>query len=164
MSNDSFSLRNVLDITGNFIVKDYQRGYRWKTGNVRLLLDDIYEHDSDRSYCLQPIVVKKLEENTYELIDGQQRLTTLYILRSLLADVDPGREIGFSISYEMRPGSDKFLEKIHSTVWSDEEQVGILEKESKANIDFYFMFNRFNCSRYKVMFLHGKSKRKGQIL
>ena len=140
MSNVSFSLRNVLDITGNFIVKDYQRGYRWKTENVRLLLDDIYEHNSG-NYCLQPVVVKKLEENTYELIDGQQRLTTLYILRSLLADVDRGREIRFSISYEMRPGSGKFLEKIRSTEWSDETQVATLGKEAEANIDFHFMFN-----------------------
>ena len=51
----------VDNIEGKFIVKLYQRGYRWGESEVRRLLDDVYnlsKYDERRSYCLQPIVVK----------------------------------------------------------------------------------------------------------
>ena len=139
--NCSLQVKNVFDITGHFVVKDYQRGYRWKEGNVRLLLEDIISHEDDKSYCIQPIVVRKVGNDTFELIDGQQRLTTLYILRCMLLKEDPGRDIGFSISYDIRPDSEKFLEKIHNTDWTDPNEVEALRKESESNIDFHFMFN-----------------------
>ena len=139
--NCSLQVKNVFDITGHFVVKDYQRGYRWRKGNVCLLLEDIIRHEDDKSYCLQPVVVRKVGDDTFELIDGQQRLTTLYILRCMLLDEDPGREIGFSISYDIRPDSGRFLEKIHDTDWTDPDDVEALRKESEKNIDFSFMFN-----------------------
>jgi len=71
------------DLAGEFFVPSYQRGYRWGATEVIKLLDDI---DADvisaqvpRSYYLQPIVVMwRKAEGNWELIDGQQRLTTLY--------------------------------------------------------------------------------------
>ena len=139
--NCSLQVKNVFDITGHFVVKDYQRGYRWKEGNVRLMLEDIIRHEDDKSYCLQPVVVRKIGDDIFELIDGQQRLTTLYILRCMLLDEDPDREIGFSISYDIRPDSGRFLEKIHDTDWTDPDEVEALRKEAEKNIDFSFMFN-----------------------
>lgn len=88
----------------------YQRGYRWNQLQVTQLLDDIWEfiQASDEKprisfYCLQPLVVRKLEDGRYEVVDGQQRLTTIFILlshRSELLSV-LGKE-GFSIDYETR--------------------------------------------------------------
>lgn len=141
VENCFLQVKNVFDITGHFVVKDYQRGYRWKEDNVRLLLEDIIGHEDDKSYCLQPVVVRKVGNESFELIDGQQRLTTLYILRCMLLNEDPGRDIGFSISYDIRPDSEKFLEKIHNTDWADPNEVEALRKESESNIDFHFMFN-----------------------
>lgn len=65
-----------------YFIPSYQRGYRWDKKQVEELLDDIYEVyvTKQESYCLQPIVVSKIEENKYEIIDGQQRLTTLYLI------------------------------------------------------------------------------------
>lgn len=76
----------------NFFIPSYQRGYRWSEKEVTDLLNDVSEFtpkeidDTDKKtwYCLQPIVVKvKLKqqhdtigEKQYEVIDGQQRLTT----------------------------------------------------------------------------------------
>lgn len=74
-----------------FYIKDYQRGYRWEEQQVRSLLDDLLEFNHENhtvKYCMQPLVVKKVELNTeydnaWELIDGQQRLTTaLLVLNS----------------------------------------------------------------------------------
>lgn len=71
-----------------FYIPAYQRGYRWTIQEVEDLLNDIYEftpreiNDSSEKtwYCLQPVVVKHLQEQTYEVIDGQQRLTTAYLI------------------------------------------------------------------------------------
>ena len=72
-------------IRGRFFVPDYQRGYRWDKNDVTRMLDDIWG-SKGQDYSLQPIVVKlhqmgKSEaEHEWELIDGQQRLTTLYLI------------------------------------------------------------------------------------
>ena len=69
----------VGDIEGHFSVPSYQRGYRWGEPEVVRLLDDIYTTDGKRNYCLQPVVVRKNGEK-FEVIDGQQRLTTIYLI------------------------------------------------------------------------------------
>lgn len=89
------SLRELLGI--NFFVPSYQRGYRWTTQQVKELLEDLNDF-TDKSkkeyefYCLQPIVVKPMTEDEkkekelptdrgwFEVIDGQQRLTTLLLI------------------------------------------------------------------------------------
>ena len=68
----------VADIKGSFYVPSYQRGYRWGKDEVIRLLDDIYMN-GNKNYCLQPVVDRKSDKG-FELIDGQQRLTTLFIL------------------------------------------------------------------------------------
>lgn len=116
----------------NFLVRQYQRGYRWTQHNVLQLLNDIWDYrqkSSNRNtfYCLQPIVVRAArwqDENGqhvdgYELIDGQQRLTTIhriitYLMRAQLNTNDLRSE-GYSdnlfgIYYQTRPESKAFLE------------------------------------------------------
>lgn len=88
----------------NFYVPRYQRGYRWGKQEITELLDDILqyykatenrENKVSKFYCLQPLVVRKktwvnIEEETlngWELIDGQQRLTTILLILNYLQDV-----------------------------------------------------------------------------
>lgn len=121
--------KNVNDISGNFVVKSYQRGYRWDV-QVLTLLNDLKEN-GDKDYCLQPIVVKRNDEDSYELIDGQQRLTTLYILLQYIQkNYKPKIKINFSLSYENRIKSKAFLNDIN-------------EEESNSNIDFFFMYKAY---------------------
>ena len=65
-----------------FYVPSYQRGYRWTEHEVTALLDDIYEFSTEggKRYCLQPLIVKHRDDGSFEVVDGQQRLTTVYIL------------------------------------------------------------------------------------
>ena len=67
-----------------YIVPDYQREYVWTDKEVQQLLDDIDEQidgGSSREYFIGTIIVAPTEEkNHYEVIDGQQRLTTLFLL------------------------------------------------------------------------------------
>jgi len=119
----------------NFFIPSYQRGYRWKERQVLDLLEDILEFqkkdkEKEEFYCLQPIVVTKKDDNCWEVIDGQQRLTTLYIILSYLEDA---RKIMFNstdkytISYETREKSDSssrlFLEEIQNTIEVDNKNI-----------------------------------------
>ena len=79
----------IKDIRGTFYIPAYQRGYRWERTQVKTLLNDLYQcmeaNGQEKDYCLQPVVVQKKGaqkkgELQYDLIDGQQRLTTIYIL------------------------------------------------------------------------------------
>ena len=68
-----------------FVVPYQQRGYKWTPDNIKVLLDDLKTFlniEEKKMYCLQPIAVVPINENEkrYEVIDGQQRLTTLYLL------------------------------------------------------------------------------------
>jgi uncharacterized protein with ParB-like and HNH nuclease domain len=102
------------EIKGDFTIEAYQRGYRWGEDEVKYLLEDINEIPDGQKYCLQPVVVKNVNDK-YELIDGQQRMTTLYlIMKYLNAYVD----INYSIEYTTRKsennhiGSKELLESI----------------------------------------------------
>lgn len=117
--NPNFRLKPVaefLDGKHKFFVPSYQRGYRWDIKQVEDLLTDIGEFArkarDGQFYCLQPIVVKKKgKENKsfieeWEVIDGQQRLTTLFLLCRYLQKGDRDRYIKdaqlFSIQYQTR--------------------------------------------------------------
>lgn len=131
-------LKEVGKITGRFLVPAYQRGYRWGEEEVKFLLADIVEN-GDSQYCLQPIVVKEQEgqpgqlNNTFELIDGQQRLTTLYLIflymkREQLKNFD----LPFSIEYETRPLGADYLATLNPA-------------QQNKNIDFFHIYRAYQC-------------------
>lgn len=79
------SISSLLD--EKFFIPSYQRGYRWTEIQVTELLDDLWqfqrESDSQGSehfYCLQPLVIKARSDGSWEVVDGQQRLTTIYLI------------------------------------------------------------------------------------
>lgn len=120
----------VGEITGQFIIKAYQRGYRWEESQVSSMLNDIYQN-GNVPYCLQPIVVRKLDKDTYELIDGQQRLTTLLILlKYIQREYKPRVTIQYTLSYETREKTAEFLDDINAEVAED-------------NIDFFYIYKAY---------------------
>lgn len=121
--------RKVGDLEGAFFVPDYQRGYRWGEDEVRRLLDDIKEAGTSK-YYLQPIVVKPMEDGQWELVDGQQRLTTLYLILRSIKNFLPQSELRYTLTYETRPGSAAYL---------DDPQ----EEASAGNIDYFHMYLAF---------------------
>ena len=65
-----------------YVVPDYQREYVWEGAQVEQLLFDLleaYEADPKKAYFLGTMVTYA-NENNFELIDGQQRLTTFFII------------------------------------------------------------------------------------
>lgn len=104
-----------------FIIPSYQRGYKWSKDEVNYLLHDIWEFSTKTNklpneiYCLQPIVVKLLKNNEYELIDGQQRLTTIYLILAYL------EKYCFKIIMPTRDRNEKFLEQFRENRTFSEE-------------------------------------------
>lgn len=103
MADNNIDLKSIRQLLGmNFFVPSYQRGYRWTTQQVNELLDDVKDfcYSPISFYCLQPIVVREMselevnenklkEENGgkwYEVIDGQQRLTTVLLILNAYKD------------------------------------------------------------------------------
>ena len=125
MSNILLDTKNIGKIKGLFYLPDYQRGYRWTKEEIKLLLNDIYE-SAGNPYCLQPIVVKK-NGDKYELIDGQQRLTTIYLIcKYMEAKLGDLYAPDFDLEYETRKESAHFLKKIDMEL-------------RDTNIDFHFI-------------------------
>lgn len=84
------SVREVFKEGKHYNIPEYQRGYKWTSQNVKTLLDDLSKFEENHNkkddssfYCLQNITLVPAE-NGYNVVDGQQRLTTLYILMSYL--------------------------------------------------------------------------------
>ena len=78
----------------DFRVASYQRGYRWTPEQINELLNDIREflNQPDNGgvpsfYCLQPIVLRASADGAWEVVDGQQRLTTIFLILLHLDDV-----------------------------------------------------------------------------
>ena len=120
----------VADIKGAFYVPSYQRGYRWGEDEVNRLLDDVFQN-GQKNYCLQPVVVRK-KDDTFELVDGQQRLTTIYLIYKYMSDINPMffHKPAFNLVYETREQSADFLANMD------------LEKQ-EDNIDFWFIANAY---------------------
>jgi uncharacterized protein with ParB-like and HNH nuclease domain len=119
----------------SFYIPSYQRGYRWTPKEVQDLLDDISEFkprfvdDSDNKtwYCLQPIVVKKKDNGQYEVIDGQQRLTTIYLILKFLSSRFRDPKKLFNLNYETRENSSSFLINLQQ------------DDSDNSNVDFYYI-------------------------
>lgn len=103
MKENKIGLKSVAQLLDmKFFVPSYQRGYRWTEQQVKDLLEDIQDfsltkHQEGEFYCVQPLVVREMNEEErkqnslegkwYEVIDGQQRLTTMYLILTYLKDV-----------------------------------------------------------------------------
>ena len=138
-------LKNVRDLLGkNYYIPNYQRGYRWGKDEVTKLLDDIWDfanHRKSQFYCLQPLIILPQEpsdaEETvrYEVLDGQQRLTTLNLIVHYIKEHFPGNEKypEMHLHYQTRPESSKAF----SSIRIDEDGRVQMEVGLKPSIDFW---------------------------
>lgn len=142
-----------------FYIPAYQRGYRWTQQQVKDLLKDILEFSEKKGnasiYCLQPLVIVKrlsdedsvmkriheakdlnevrhLLKEQWEVVDGQQRLTTIRLILEVLQQPH-----FYDIEYETRKNSASFLDGIMN---------GIPDSNVKENIDYYYIKQAVNCT------------------
>lgn len=168
-SINQYAIGEILD-GRYFYIPAYQRGYRWTEKQVEDLLRDLlcFAYDSKEDgefYCLQPVIARKItdksklesifkadnvdvlqEKGVWEIIDGQQRLTSIYLLYKYLVakkgwdadtlkEEEDGKEM-YHILYATRDNSATFLEELNLDLIAQ-------NKEFNDNIDFYHMANAF---------------------
>lgn len=150
LTNNRVELRAVHTLLGKrYYIPSYQRGYRWTTKQVTQLLDDLLEFERNKRkgefYCLQPIVVVPLqggqrpqqwqdgEESVYEVIDGQQRLTTILLILQYMKDKQLPLNQLYELSYQTRIGSSDFLRNIRSKS----------EEEAERNSDYWHIYHAY---------------------
>lgn len=129
--NDEIILDTKLvgEVTGEFFVPSYQRGYRWGKDEVTRLLEDVYTN-GNKNYCLQPVVIRR-DGDRFELIDGQQRLTTLFILLQYIKrEFKPRIALKYKLSYKTREKSADYLDHIDEAL-------------ADSNIDFYHIYGAY---------------------
>jgi len=137
--NNELELKPINDLLElSFYIPAYQRGYRWSQRQVTELLNDVYEFclNKNRSeqdfYCLQPVVVKKRDEQ-WELVDGQQRLTTILLILGFFNSrfAEDFRKQLYTIEYETRPESREYI-------------ISLDESQKDKNIDFNFIYESYS--------------------
>lgn len=159
-------LKSISELFGlHFFVPSYQRGYRWTDVQVRELLEDLYDFSDDNRrgeedyYCLQPVIVKSHGEQ-WELVDGQQRLTALWLLSALYYCSNREDEINlqhqkYDLKYEEKPVFTELFSVISRYVQEDSmpglirhlaayKEKSIDSRNLIASIEYIAQFTRKN--------------------
>ena len=137
----------------------YQRNYAWEREEINALIKDVYDSLEKSVYYIGTLVTYKRDENVFEVIDGQQRLTTIYIILKAL-----GLEaISNRLTYSARKVSAETIEKMPE--FGDENDMGILNGynyakealkeivgEQKSDIDKFkdYFLNNVHIIHYRV--------------
>jgi hypothetical protein len=122
-----------------FIIPSQQRGYKWTSTNIEELITDLWEFinapDNKKMYCLQPLAIVP-QGNAYSVLDGQQRLTTLFLLYKYLSGKN-----AYSITYE-RDEDDLYNLKNR---WDFLSNISIETdyKLADSQIDLYYIFRAY---------------------
>ncbi|RYX99513.1 DUF262 domain-containing protein, partial [bacterium] len=151
-SLNEIELKTVTELLGmNFFIPEYQRGYRWTQTNINQLLKDIWDYRQDANnsntfYCLQPVVARRKHWkdingviiNGYELIDGQQRLTTIHRIITYLM-------LEFLKIDSLREDYGHDLYRVYYKTRLDCENFLFTNKYDDSKPDLYYMSEAYLC-------------------
>jgi hypothetical protein len=168
MNEQQISLKTVyelrVDASGapiRYRIPSYQRGYRWTPTQVTQLLEDIRDFtlrenpQPEEFYCLQPLVLRANEDGAYEVVDGQQRLTTLLLILRHFNERLAVRfqQTLYTLEYETRSDLLAFLENP-----SPEKAAADIDffhiDQAKKVIDDWFSIRENEVEKIKIAFLN----------
>lgn len=125
MSNqvkNAISIKELLE-NDNYIIPIYQRNYAWGKSEITQLIRDIYEFfendkamkaDSDKNYYIGSLVCFKRDDGSFELIDGQQRHTTITLINLYLKNLNSGIARS-NLKFDSRKNAQKFIESFSNS-------------------------------------------------
>ncbi len=137
-------LKNTLKEELYYQIPIYQRPYQWTEENCEKLLDDLffnYEDDRESDYFCGSLVLVKSDPNskteTYDIVDGQQRLSTFILLAKVLADLYNGLDPKY-LEYLQASWKDRYTER---------KRLSFNTIGSNAEYDFQDALEHFNDSQ-----------------
>ena len=112
------SEKNIFDTEDmTYEIPLYQRAYAWEEKHLCQLLEDISDVPDDANYYIGTLIVAEQEkEKKYEVVDGQQRLTSLYLLLNCL-----GIEVKNTLTFACRENSNYTLKNINALLNNESE-------------------------------------------
>jgi hypothetical protein len=113
-----------------FRIPEYQRPFRWDQDNLSDLIDDLMDAPRDREYFLGTLVLHRREETTYDVVDGQQRLTALCILLACIRDCP-------ALSAET-----DFRKKIHEKIFQERNELDGVPERNRVQVRDQSLYNR----------------------
>lgn len=147
---------NYLKGAEKFVIPAYQRGYKWKIKDIEQLLNDINAFqthgDDEVFYCLQNITLVR-NENTYNVVDGQQRLTTLSLILVYLGRIDL---VNGKLEYNIRKETETFLNNYiysqklnefcnnklnHDSILLEWNDLGVIDEFNYQ--DIFYLYNAY---------------------
>jgi len=178
MSDTLVSLKTIADMQNdniNFYIDAYQRGYRWTESQVKDLLDDIHEFSqtanvqNEKFYCLQPVIVTRSEDGlAWKVIDGQQRLTTLYLIYiyyvNIAGKIKP--KLPFGLSYNNKDRLEKCFEEIRSGGFSESAELVDFFAKYEDDIDCYYITKAYEviCDFFSRLFENAYTQNHGNAM
>ena len=157
---------NIVEIFNNveYVVPIYQRNYAWEKDQIEQLIQDILDVPNEvNSYYLGCLIVNKLDGTRYEVIDGQQRLTTLYLTMfclsrnfSHLGEISLSHIQKGALSFEAREKSNDTLQKIQNK--QDESTWTSDELKSGYSLVFNYLKQKINNASDFAFFSHQLEK------
>lgn len=132
MNNINEENKTYIKDIKNSIIPDYQRGYKWEIKNVEDLLKDIdgIDNTEKKEHCLHNLTIIEKDNNKWEIIDGQQRLTTIFLILKYL-----DKEY-YKLSYKIRKETESFLSEIDNIIKSlkeNEDENNLFNNKVKEN-------------------------------
>lgn len=153
-----FNIKSLANEQDKYIIPIYQRNYAWGIDEVELLLSDLKEahkQNKESNYYVGSLVVYKRDKpNTFEVIDGQQRLTTFKILLKI---IDEELFNSLDLTFDCRKHSTEALNNLGSGIKNNSENSHIIHnyefmksKIDKKDVDF---LNFINFIKEKVIII-----------
>ncbi|WP_434793582.1 hypothetical protein TPDSL_34610 [Terrisporobacter petrolearius] len=150
-----------------FLIPEYQRSYVWETDNISELLEDLFyafENKPENDYFLGSLVLKRTDNKEfpeYEVLDGQQRLTTFFIMMAVLRDlIDDSKNKTTihskiyqekdelegipertRITYKIRDNVDEFIKKYIIEYNGTSQEEDLIRIKNENNISLSHMAN-----------------------
>ena len=162
-------MMSIKELNGyHFEIPVYQRGFRWTRQQMKELIEDLYDfmvNGEQEIYCLQNVMVRQKADSTreiptFEVIDGQQRLTALWILimyyikyKKDQANYEnntynrPESLPIYSFSYDKKDYLTKYVESITSDVSDMHKTTDILAIPKDEDIDSRLIYDAFSYVR-----------------
>ncbi|WQW24817.1 DUF262 domain-containing protein [Helicobacter pylori] len=140
-----YSLKDILAtaLVSYYQIPDYQRPYQWTEENCEKLLDDLffnYEDDRESDYFCGSLVLILISEDpkkakTYDIVDGQQRLSTFILLAKVLATL---------YSERLTEESKDYLQESLITKYGKKDRLNFNAMGFNSKKDFQYALTSFN--------------------
>ena len=106
----NITIKEVLS-NDSYIIPIYQRNYEWEQPQIERLIRDVNSIEENERYYLGTLVTFKRDDGSYELVDGQQRHTTLNLIKAVL-----DKKTSFNLKFQARSECDQFFRKLSEDI------------------------------------------------